>query len=227
VFVEEELSHLLCLGAICPLGCLETPHVSPIGVVPKKSGGSQLVINMQLLNVAISPPCFKYEDLALLAPLLKEGDYMTTISHKDRFFHVPLLPSHQAYMSRGQDICVSSCPLWNECLAVAIHLLCAGNSPSPLPPGHVGDGLHGQLHCHWPLSPASPQTYNPHPPHLLNQLGWQVNFEKSNLMLSQSKEFLGLLINTTGPPSFKVPPHKSHALWHNINCLLCLFRQQG
>jgi len=38
--VEEELSHLLCLGAIHPLGCLETPHISPIGVVPKKSGGS-------------------------------------------------------------------------------------------------------------------------------------------------------------------------------------------
>jgi len=41
-FVEEELSHLLCLclGAICLLGHLETPHASPIGVVPKKNGGS-------------------------------------------------------------------------------------------------------------------------------------------------------------------------------------------
>jgi len=97
--VEEELSCLLCLGAICPLGFLETSHVSPIGVVPKKSSGSRLVINMQLLNVAISPPRFKYEDLASLAPLLKEGDYMTTINLKDRFFHVPVLPSYQAYMS--------------------------------------------------------------------------------------------------------------------------------
>jgi len=63
--------------------------------------------------------------------------------------------------------------------------------------------------------------------HLLNQLGWQVNFEKSDLMLSQSKEFLGLLINTMGPPLFKVPPCTSHALWHNMNLLLLLFRQQG
>jgi len=59
-FVEEEISCLLRLGAICPLSCLETPHVSPIGVVPKKNGGSQLIINMQLLNIAISLPCFKY-----------------------------------------------------------------------------------------------------------------------------------------------------------------------
>jgi len=39
-FVKEELFYLLRLGAICPLGCLETPHVSPIGVVPKKNGSS-------------------------------------------------------------------------------------------------------------------------------------------------------------------------------------------
>jgi len=64
-FVEEELYHLLRLGAICPLGCLETPHISPIGLVPKKNSGSRLIINMRLLNIAISPPCFKYKDLGL------------------------------------------------------------------------------------------------------------------------------------------------------------------
>jgi len=67
---------------------------------------------MQLLNVAISPPCFKYKDLALLAPLLKEGDYMATINLKDGFFHVPVLSSHQAYMSfQSRYTCIKFSPL--------------------------------------------------------------------------------------------------------------------
>jgi len=82
-----------------PLGCLETPHISPIGLVPKKNSGSQLIIGMQLLNIAISLPCFKYKDLALLAPLLKEGDYMTKIDLTDGFFH--LLPR---WMAKCGDI---------------------------------------------------------------------------------------------------------------------------
>jgi len=77
-------------------------------------------------------------------------------------------------------------------------------------------------HSHWQALEHTTCTLG-----IRDQLGWQVNFEKSDLMPSQSKEFLGLLVDTTGPPSFKVPPHKSHLQRHNIDCLLCLFRQQG
>jgi len=129
-------------------------------VVPK-NGIRQLIINMQLLNVAISPPCFKYKDLALLAPLLKEGDYMTMINLKDGFFHVPVLPSHQAYMSFQWE---------------------------------------GKTYVFQVL------------PFGMSTLPWL---------------FTCFVQATTGPPSFKVPPRKSHALHHNINCLLRLFRQQG
>jgi len=208
----------LCLGAISFLGFLEKLHVSPIGVVLKKNGGSQLIINMRLLNVAIFPPHFKYKDLALLAPLLKEGDYMTTINLKDGFFHVPVLPSHQAYMSfqwEGKIYWYQVLPFGMSSLpwlftrfaqAMVHHLCCQGVQVMAYMDDFIVIG-----HSQWQALKHTTLTL-----HLLNQLGWQVNFKKSDLMPSQSKEFLGL-VNTTGPPPFKVPPLKSHALWLNIN----------
>jgi len=169
---------------------------------------------MQLLNIAISPPCFKYKDLALLAPLLKEGDYMTTIDLKDGFFHVPVLPSHQAYMSfqwKGKTYVfqvlpfrMSALPWLFTCFEQAmVHHLC-----------HQGMQVMAYMDNFIVISHSYQQAleHMTRTLRLLNQLGWQVNFKKSNLMPSQSKEFLGLLVDTTGPPSFKVPPRKSHAL---------------
>jgi len=191
-----------------PPWLLETPHISPIGVVPKKNGSSQLIINMQLLNVAISPPHFKYEDLALLASLLKEGDYMKTINLKDRFFHVPVLSSHQAYMSfqwEGKTYVfqvlpfgMSTLPWLFTCFVQAMvhHLCCQGMLVMAYIDNFIIIG-----HSHQQALEHTTCTL-----HLLNQLGWQVNFEKPNLTPSQSKKFLGLLIDTRGPPSFKVPP---------------------
>jgi len=176
-------------------------------VVLKKNGGSQLIINMQLLNIAISPPHFKYKDLASLAPLLKEGDYMTTIDLKDGFFHVPILPSHQSLMSfqwEGKTYVfqvlpfgMSALPWLFTCFVQAtVHHLC-----------HQGMRAMAYMddfiiigHSHQQALEHTTRTLS-----ILNQLGWQVNFKKSDLTPSQSKEFLGLLVNTTGPPSFKVP----------------------
>jgi len=172
-FVEEELSCLLHLGAIHPLCCLETPHISPIGVVPKKNSGSQLIIDMQLLNVAISPPCFKYKDLSLLAPLLKEGDYMTMIDLKDRFFHVPILPSHQAYMPfqwEGKTYVFQVLPFGMSALpwlftcfvqATVHHLCCQGMRVMAYMDNFIVIG-----HSHWQALEHMTCTL-----HLLNQLG--------------------------------------------------------
>jgi len=184
---------------------------------------------MQLLNVAISPPGFKYKDLALLAPLLKEGDYITMINLKDGFFHVPVLPSHQTFMSfqwEGKTYVfqvlpfgMSESPWLFTCFVQATvhHLCCQGMRVMA-----YMDNFIIISHSH-----QQALEHTTHTLRTLNHLGWQVNFEKPNLMPSQSKEFLGLLVNTTGPPSFKVPPRKSQELQHNIDCLLRLFRQQG
>jgi hypothetical protein len=46
----------------------------------------------------------------------------------------------------------------------------------------------------------------------LNKLGWQINKEKSMLIPSQCTKFLGLLIDMTATPCFKVPTEKIQAV---------------
>jgi len=154
---------------------------------------------------------------------------MTTIDLKDGFFHVPILPSHQALMSfqwEGKTYVFQVLPFGMSTLpwlftrfvqATVHHLCCQGMRVMAYMDDFIIIG-----HSHQQALEHTTCTLS-----ILDQLGWQVNFEKSDLMPSQSKEFLGLLVGTTGPPSFKAPPHKSHALRHNIDHLLRLFRQQG
>jgi len=154
---------------------------------------------------------------------------MATINLKDGFFHVPVLPSHQALMSfqwEGKTYVFQVLPfgmsalpwLFTHFVQAMVHHLCRqGMWVMAYMDDFIIIG-----HSHQQALEHTTCTLS-----ILNQLGWQVNFEKSNLMPSQSKEFLGLLIDTTSTPSFKVPPRKSHVLWHNIDHLLHLFRQQG
>lgn len=221
-FVEEELERLLRLGAIRVLGQSEQAHISPIRVVPKKNGKHRLIIDMRLLNVSISPPKFKYEDLASLAPLLRQGDYMATIDLKDGFFHVPVNQAHQRLMAfrwNGQAYCYQVLPfgmsaspwLFTRFVRATIrHLRRLGIQVMAYMDDIIVIGQSLDLTRQHLRSTLE----------LLDRLGWQVNYEKSDLVPGQVKEFLGLLVNTTGPPTFRVPPRKSHALRHDIDRLL-------
>jgi hypothetical protein len=62
---------------------------------------------------------------------------------------------------------------------------------------------------------------------LLLDLSWSVNWEKSSLKPSQTKEFLGLTVNTSAKPRFWVPAAKSHTLHHNISHLIHTAHSHG
>ncbi len=52
---------------------------------------------------------------------------------------------------------------------------------------------------------------------LLHDLRWTINTDKSSLEPKQVKEFLGLLVDTTGEPCFQVPHQKVHTVRHDIH----------
>jgi len=109
-----------------------------------------------------------------LAPLLKEGDYITTINLKDGFFHAPVLPSHQACMSFQWEgkiyvfqvlpLGMSASPWLFTCFVQATvhHLCCQGMQVMAYMDNFIVFG-----HSHQQALEHTTLTL-----HLLDQLGW-------------------------------------------------------
>lgn len=66
--------------------------LSPIFVIPKRSGKLQMILNMKRINLFIPPVHFRMETLALILPLVRVKDYAVSLDLKDAYLHVPIHP---------------------------------------------------------------------------------------------------------------------------------------
>jgi hypothetical protein len=55
---------------------------------------------------------------------------------------------------------------------------------------------------------------------VFTQLGWKINWRKSNLVLEQQKTFLGFIINLIKEPTLKVPYQKKKSIKKKVKKLL-------
>ena len=70
-----------------PLLCL-----SPIFVIPKKSGDLRVIFNLKKINVFISVQHFRMETLNVILPNLRHQDWAVSKDLKDAYLHVPVHP---------------------------------------------------------------------------------------------------------------------------------------
>ena len=59
--------------------------VSNIFTIPKKNGGNRPVIDMRGLSRLVEYTPFRMEDISLLKPVLKQGDFMTKHDSRDAY----------------------------------------------------------------------------------------------------------------------------------------------
>ena len=86
-FVDTEIKELLAYGSIEK--CSHKPFcVSPIGVVPKKSGKSRLITDLRRLNQHCRKSTFRYEDIKDVANTIQPNDLLITADIKNGFNHV-------------------------------------------------------------------------------------------------------------------------------------------
>ncbi|KAI9551304.1 hypothetical protein GHT06_002504 [Daphnia sinensis] len=86
---EQEIKSLLEKRAIEPIEPGKG-FVSGLFVIPKRTGGFRLIVNIKALNSFVKPVHFKMEGIPLLQELIRPGDFFTKIDLQDAYLTLPL-----------------------------------------------------------------------------------------------------------------------------------------
>lgn len=221
-FVEEELARLLAAAAISECDGIP-PVLSPLSVVPKKTPGKfRLIVDMRYVNQYIAAPKFLYDDLRTVATLLRTGDWMCSLDLAEGFHHVPVHPVHRpllAFEWGGRyyqfNVLPFGCSASPWAFTKAVRPVIAYFRAKGYRVSAYMDDL-----IMIGSSPTECAVLRDKVLKRLRALGWHVSAEKSQLVPTQQLEYLGMLLDTTAAPRFRVPAAKRAATRKEVRRLL-------
>ena len=191
--ISAEISSLLEKGAIERVR--DHPHLclSPIFVVPKRSGKFRMILNMKRINNFIPKEKFRMETLASILPALRPSDLAVSLDLKDAYFHIPIHPDSRdllGFSFGGQSFRYRAMPF--------------GLRPAPRVFSRVVSAVAAFLRKRglrifmylddWLLVADTEHTLHAHTTTLLEtvqSLGFLVNWEKSELVPTRCPTYLG------------------------------------
>ena len=208
--LEVIVQEMLAKGAIERVNNISSPgFYSRVFLRPKASGGMRPVIDLKALNRHILYQHFKMETSQLIRATLGRGEWTASVDLKDAYFHVPLLPAAKKYCRftvKGQVFQFRTMPFGlcsapREFTKLSLPILKALR-------------MHGiKVHAYlddWLIRGSSPQEVLKDVQMTLNtlqNLGWIINWEKSELTPKKQFVFLGLTFDLQ---SFLVAPSDKH-----------------
>jgi hypothetical protein len=193
--MTEQFQELLTKGALERVRDPLSPgFFSRIFLVPKKSGGWRPIIDLKALNVYLSPKKFKMESAESIRANLRQGMWTYSLDLKDAYFHIPVHPSSRkflrvcfrgtVYQFRALPFGLSSAPwLFTQVakeFASLVH--------------QEGTFLH-QFLDDWLGRAPSRELCAKHCAQvvaLAQELGWIINWEKSEPEPQQNFTFVGI-----------------------------------
>ena len=198
IFISQEIQSLLDKGAIIPASYHPENFFSTIFTVPKKGGERRPIINLKGLNRFIPHIHFKMEGIQSLRDIVLPGDFMIKLDLKDAYFSIPIHPSHWKFLSFRwmhkifQFTCLpfglSSAPrIFTKVMKPAITYLRS-----------LGIRMVVYLDDMLILAQTKEELlkWRSMVLDLLENLGFLINYNKSELEPTQSLIFLGFLIDT-------------------------------
>lgn len=97
-FVSKQVVSLLRSGAAEETSPEELVIVSPLGVVPKKSGKLRLILDLRYLNLFLANLHFSFEDLRVVPHLFSPQCFMFTFDLKDGYHHISIAEPHRKFL---------------------------------------------------------------------------------------------------------------------------------
>ena len=198
LFVRSEIYRLLKAGYIQQLD-YKPRYISPIGCVPKKTGGYRLITDFRQLNAFCNSCTFKQEDIRNVEKVVEQKDFFTSIDLKDGFYHIPINCDNREYLSfqfEGKYFSYVVLPF-----GFSLSPYFFTKVLRPVVKYLRSQGVRLSLYVDDFLICASASVITDHTDlviHTLNDLGLKINLEKSVLRPCQIIDYLGYTIDATG-----------------------------
>ena len=198
-FIRSELSELEALGAVARVN--SQPYcVSPLKCAAKKGGKLRLITDLRRLNEHVDPPAFQHESIHTVGQTIRTGDHMVTFDLKNGFFHVPVHPEDQKYLGFQFDNQWYTWKVLPFGLSCSPYFFCKVLRP-------VIRYLREQrirlvLYVDDCLVLASADCISDHRDftvQVFEELGFIINYPKSDLTPSVRKQYIGYIIDSEGP----------------------------
>ena len=196
--LQDEILSLLQKGAIREGDPLLPGFYANLFTVPKKNGGLRPVLDLSSLNEYLVNPSFKMETAASLRLAIRPGDWATSLDLQDAYFHVAMAESAKRFLRfvwEGQVYEFNVLPFG---LATAPRIFTSMVNELALLVRVRGIRLRTYLDD-WLTLARSRAVCQGHTDQVLEstlELGFRVNFKKSDLSPSQNFTYLGMKFDT-------------------------------
>ena len=213
--LDEEMEKFLVGHVIEPVEDLSSPgYYSPLFLRPKTDKGWRIIINLAPLNKHLVYHKFRMETINTVRQGLQKGDYAFSLDLSSAYSHIPIHPTsrkflrffwrNKAFQFKNLPFGLSSAPFVFSLIVSQVAKFF--HSRSILSHFYLDD-LQFFAHAQRTLTQNQPLII-----FVVQILGWLINFEKSDLDISQQNVYIGGdfdLANGTVAPTQK--------RWQKIN----------